>query len=351
MIVAVAARRAQGDWAGACAAAGVDVQLDLRRVARTRGAEFAALVRADVRHLVPDLLRWHWPRVAPDGRLRPGLTVGLAAYPWYDTHLVARSAPAWVPGQRLRLALRSAADGAPRPDRRFRLDLHRHLWDGRHLCELPARLATTWPAEAARLLAADAVAGTAVLVRAGRRRFVLDGPLLFPVDGRHHPACPVLPDAATWRLPDVQLLDAGLITRGELHPLLVPYLPGGPPAHSPESPYPHQGPPADAGTLDPGVIDCGGARHRIGFAGGVLTAFDHDPAEVRREQLLAALGGPLAPCLQAVADAAAAARDAGEHEVDTWLAHLRAEHMPLPLRAHRWRPYPTDPTTRRRRRR
>ena len=64
-----------GDWAGACAAARVDVDLDLRAVARAHGSEFAAQVRADLRHLAPDLLRWHLPRIAPDGLLRPGLTV------------------------------------------------------------------------------------------------------------------------------------------------------------------------------------------------------------------------------------------------------------------------------------
>ena len=44
------------------------------------GRELAARIRADLRHLAPDLLRWHLPRVAPDGLLRPGLTVSLARY-------------------------------------------------------------------------------------------------------------------------------------------------------------------------------------------------------------------------------------------------------------------------------
>src|SRR5580704_12127410 len=80
MIESVSARRAAGDWAGACAAARVDVDLNLRAEARARGREFATRVRADLRHLVPDLLRWHFPRIAPDGLLRPGLTLSLARY-------------------------------------------------------------------------------------------------------------------------------------------------------------------------------------------------------------------------------------------------------------------------------
>ncbi|NUP41538.1 MAG: hypothetical protein HOY76_32050, partial [Streptomyces sp.] len=74
MIETATTRRLVGDWAGACAAAGLDVDLNLRSVARSHGRELAAQVRADLRRLAPDLLRWHMPRIAPDGLLRPGLT-------------------------------------------------------------------------------------------------------------------------------------------------------------------------------------------------------------------------------------------------------------------------------------
>src|SRR5690554_2082756 len=73
MVERATARRRVGDWAGACAAAGVDVDLNLRAVRRAYGQELATQVRADLRHLAPDLLRWHLPRIAPDGLLRPGL--------------------------------------------------------------------------------------------------------------------------------------------------------------------------------------------------------------------------------------------------------------------------------------
>src|SRR4051794_36084572 len=101
MIESATARRLMGDWAGACAAARVDVDLN----PRDHGPPFAAQLRADLRHLAPDLLRWHFPRVAPDGLLRPGLTVSLARYS-NALHLVARTPPGWAAaGQRMSLAL------------------------------------------------------------------------------------------------------------------------------------------------------------------------------------------------------------------------------------------------------
>ncbi|MEU2631850.1 hypothetical protein ABZ641_33335, partial [Kitasatospora sp. NPDC007106] len=167
VIATATARRLAGDWAGACAAAGVDVDVSPRALARTHGREFAAPVRSDLRRLAPDLLRWHWPRIAPTGLLRPGLTVTLARYGGSGrdrdgpVHLVARTPPAWADGgQRIALALwdssrPSAGAGLhphPRPHRRFRLDLHRHLWDALRADELRVRAG-------ADLLPGDAGAG------------------------------------------------------------------------------------------------------------------------------------------------------------------------------------------------
>src|ERR1043165_486393 len=162
MIESATARRTAGDLAGACAAARVDVDLDLRAVAHAHGRPVAAQIRADLRHLAPDLLRWHFPRIGPGGALRPGLTVALARCSLPDSggaiHLVARTPPAWADaGQRISLALwassrpRGGARGHPhpRPDRRFRLDLHRHLWDVRRAGELGGRSgAGSWPGPA-----------------------------------------------------------------------------------------------------------------------------------------------------------------------------------------------------------
>src|SRR5438552_18394938 len=78
MIESATARWTVGDWAGACAAARVDVDLNLRAVRRAHGHELTTQIRADLRHLAPDLLRWHFPRIGPDGLLRPGVPVSLA---------------------------------------------------------------------------------------------------------------------------------------------------------------------------------------------------------------------------------------------------------------------------------
>ncbi|MET7485685.1 hypothetical protein [Streptomyces sp. NPDC005538] len=344
MIETATARRRAGDWAGACAAAGVDLDLDLRSVTRAHGRELAARLRADLRRLAPDLLRWHLPRVAPDGLLRPGLTLTLARYgddgP-RPPHLVARTPPAWADGgQRISLALwdgtrREAADRRhphPRPSRRFRLDLHRHLWDADRSGELRARsgadrpsadgpprvpdlLETVpearhcavdrWADEVAILLRAEGRTDGTVTMRFGaRHRFALtldpgaDTLRIAPepTDGSTA-ALPVLPDAATWVPPDLELLRTGAIEPSRLHPLVAAAL-------TPDRPRPH----GSARTPDrapgqPHLVDCRGARHRIGLVDGVLAPLDHDPAELRREELLVALTGTPLPCLQAIDEA------------------------------------------------
>ncbi|WDZ83619.1 hypothetical protein [Micromonospora cathayae] len=343
MIESATARRLVGDWAGACAAARVDVDLDLRTVARTHGRDLAARVRDDLRHLAPDLLRWHLPRIAPDGLLRPGLTVALARYPLaapggVTPHLVVRTPPAWADAaQRISLALWSGTGPGthphPRPDRRFRLDLHRHLWDARragdlrHRCgadrldaeavvdadlvdpsgrvaadQRTAALADRgcavgrWAAEATTLLRADGPGHGPVVVRLGARERLLldvspDGTRLRPAHpSAAPPGTPVLPDAATWLPPDLELLRRGLLDVERLHPLVAAAL-APDRTRTPDAPVP--------GPVVTPVV-CRGARHRIGVVDGLLTALDHDPAEIRREELLAALTGTPLPCLRAV---------------------------------------------------
>ncbi|MGW2638928.1 hypothetical protein [Streptomyces sp. NPDC001348] len=348
MIETASARRRAGDWAGACAAAGVDVDLDLRSVARVHGRELAARLRADLRHLAPDLLRWHMPRVAPDGLLRPGVTLTLARYDGAGRaaadapQLVARTPPAWADaGQRISLTLwDGSGSGAgrhphPRPDRRFRLDLHRHLWDARRSDELRVRSGADrpphadggppgapappdgvppglglavdrWAAEAAILLRSEGRSSGTVAVRFGARRRLVLGPAAdedgatpgvvatAPPDGGFA-ALPVLPDAATWVLPDLALLRAGLLEADRLHPLVASALA---PDRAPSGSAPPRAAPDG-----PRMVECRGARHRIGLVDGVLAALDHDPAELRREELLAALGGPPLPCLQFIDEA------------------------------------------------
>lgn len=335
MIETATARRRVGDWAGACAAAGFDVDVDMRSLARMHGRELAARVRADLRCLAPDLLRWHMPRVAPDGLLRPGLTMTLARYHAGagSVHLVVRTAPAWADaGQRISLALwdesgvGNSLHPHPRPNRRFRLDLHRHLWDARRCDELRIRSGAVqfaekdtldpglrevvpqgcaidrWAAEAGILLRAEGRPPGPLLVRFGARRRVVvelrsrrDDPVLRIADRyprARMPALPILPDAATWVLPDLALIRAGAITADRLHPLIASaLLPDYPP---PETPC------GTTRTDQPRLVECRGEQHRIGLVNGILTALDHAPAEIRREELLIALTGTPLPCLQAI---------------------------------------------------
>jgi hypothetical protein len=298
MIETATVRRGVGDWAGACAAARVDVDFDVRAVAR----DIAPLLRDDLRYLAPDLLRWHMPRVAPDGLLRPGLTVALARYPG-GLQLVARTPPGWAEaGQRISLALQRKSDP------RFRLDLHRHLWDARRAEDLRSRPGMSdkadehrWVVEAAILLRADGRDDRLVTVRLGARRRLLvnldsgiatpAGLLVAASDTAHRVSAskaPLLPYAATWLPPDVELMRAGLIDADRLHPLVAAALAPG---------IPH----ARDGDRDSSMlVECRGATHRIGLRGGKPIPLDHDPEEIQREQLLASLGGPPMPCLQAI---------------------------------------------------
>ncbi|MFG2792456.1 hypothetical protein [Streptomyces sp. NPDC048419] len=354
MIDTATTRRRVGDWAGACAAAGVDVDLNLRSLARSHGRALASRVRSDLRQLAPDLLRWHMPRVAPDGLLRPGLTIALARYDaeghdgFGPVHLVVRTPPAWADaGQRISLALwdgtntedRARRHPHPHPSGRFRLDLHRHLWDASRAGELRARSGADrpdvanslvldeellermphghrcaldrWAAEAGILLRAEGRRhgpASSVLVRlGGRHRLVLDlsgagqSPAVRLADRAKSPhghgsALPVLPDAATWVPPDLELVRAGALAADRLHPLVAAALV---PDHVPHSDVPR----CTQRPNQPRTVDCRGARHRIGLVDGVLAALDHDPDEIRREELLVALTGTPLPCLQAIDEA------------------------------------------------
>jgi hypothetical protein len=73
MIEISAARRAVGDWAGACAAARISADLDLRVLRHRYGAEFVTRLRADLRRLALDLL------LRAEGRPRGAFTVRLGA--------------------------------------------------------------------------------------------------------------------------------------------------------------------------------------------------------------------------------------------------------------------------------
>ncbi|WP_433444764.1 hypothetical protein [Nonomuraea sp. CA-141351] len=63
MIEAATERRLAGDVEGACAATGIDLDIDFAKVAEACGLETADVIADDLRHLAPDLPRWHMPRV------------------------------------------------------------------------------------------------------------------------------------------------------------------------------------------------------------------------------------------------------------------------------------------------
>ncbi|GAA3953381.1 hypothetical protein GCM10023085_39780 [Actinomadura viridis] len=106
-------RRLAGDWRGACDAAGVGVAFDLAVVAARYGAAVAEALEDDLRHLAPDLLRWH---VEQDAHLYV-----LAAYGDAHLHLLSSA------GARL---------GFGRPEARHAFVAPRHVWDVRRAGEL-----------------------------------------------------------------------------------------------------------------------------------------------------------------------------------------------------------------------
>ncbi|MEV4508848.1 hypothetical protein AB0K00_07810 [Dactylosporangium sp. NPDC049525] len=142
MITAATARRLAGDWRGACAAAHVDVELDPSAIARGDGGAVAARVEDDLRHLVPDLLRWHLDPALPvtvlsqyssvaGGSVAGGSVAGGGVEGAADRALfVLRREPE-------RLALRYGA--VPPGSWRGSLAYSRDHWDSRHTAALAAR--------------------------------------------------------------------------------------------------------------------------------------------------------------------------------------------------------------------
>ncbi|MGK5554084.1 ankyrin repeat domain-containing protein [Actinomadura kijaniata] len=126
MIERATERRLAGDWRGACAAAHVDVDID--------PADLAPEIEDDLRHLAPDLLRWHAPRrLTGSTALDPRRVLILARYG--GAALYALTPPEIEAPQTLRLRIGTPPGGdrsLPHED----WTVPRYLWDARHAPDL-----------------------------------------------------------------------------------------------------------------------------------------------------------------------------------------------------------------------
>ncbi|MFI6146893.1 ankyrin repeat domain-containing protein [Streptomyces sp. NPDC051109] len=150
MIERATAHRLAGDWRAACAAAAVDLTFDLPALAARYGAPVAEAVEEDLRHLAPDLVRWHLPR-ALGGRttVEPDVRVLLARYGGgAGTPVLSVTTGPMIEGPQ-RLLLHCAPVEPPSPRRalggfdRLRPEdwtAARPLWDARHALSLRERL-------------------------------------------------------------------------------------------------------------------------------------------------------------------------------------------------------------------
>ncbi|MEV8515341.1 hypothetical protein [Dactylosporangium sp. NPDC051484] len=152
-IAAATERRTAGDWASACAVAGIEAALDPRAIAREHGAEVAAAVDDDLHHLVPDLLRWHVLRLQhhparDDWRYRSAVSetrdvISLSLHGDRALYL----APSHASGRRSWRTASSAGPARftlrfgvpPAPHHAMSLAGLRELWDARRTAGLLAR--------------------------------------------------------------------------------------------------------------------------------------------------------------------------------------------------------------------
>ena len=147
MIEQATERRLAGDWQGACAAANVDVALDLADIGRREGATVAEVVEADLAHLAPDLLRWHLPRyLRGRSTIQPDRVVILARYQGGaagDLYLYVAPLKMVEGPQRLTLSLGdivlAGKRGSTQSTQVENWAASRHLWDARHVGELRER--------------------------------------------------------------------------------------------------------------------------------------------------------------------------------------------------------------------
>ncbi len=159
MIEKATARRAVGDWAGACAAPGPTSISICAPCATATATELATRLRADLRRLAPDLLRCTCPgsrptaaATGPHAQPRPLRSPRPSA-----VHLVVRTPPARADaGQRMSLALWDGSRRGPAGTTRTRTPTgvsgstcNRHLWDAVRSADLARRCPTAGPGHGA----------------------------------------------------------------------------------------------------------------------------------------------------------------------------------------------------------
>jgi hypothetical protein len=330
MIERATAARLAGDWRAACAAAGVLIAADDDALRPFTG---------DLRHLAPDLVRWHLPRSPGRGEttIDPRLLVVLARR---GKMLLGIATPRVAfSTQRLTLVVAEGFDDERYHGERDWSDA-RHLWDAREADQLVARTCGPGTAtvlelqDAGRTREAWAAAGVAVPDLPADPRFswherylreaftTLDADPAVLVaaaraSGRPAMSIPLVardlrlhvvnggPARAEWvsgdarddasrcslepyrRPVDLHLVRHGLISPADLHPLVGPLLE---PFASGSAPVPR----ADATVR----IRCGGAWHPVVWDGGRLST-PHTDEERRREDALRALGGEVHGCFAA----------------------------------------------------
>ncbi|GAA1551537.1 hypothetical protein GCM10009678_38030 [Actinomadura kijaniata] len=342
MIERATERRLAGDWRGACAAARVDVDID--------PAYLTPEIEDDLRHLAPDLLRWHAPRrLTGSTALDPRRALVLARHG--GAALYALTPPGAEAPQTLRLRIGTPPGGdraLPHEDwtvlrylwdARQAPDLLLHRWgrrdraprltaegeppgpedrrDARHEFGFPEAAEETAlpggllfhsyidPVAFARTLRSLREGGTErvrIAVGSGGTWSVdTEGPRVRERNHRDVADLPELPCVAWRRLPDLELLRTGVLTPEDLHPLVRDALcPARPPADGPV------GPP-DPELPEPVRVRCRDEWHEIALRDGRLCT-PHAPEERDRELALGALGGPAARCASVMAAWANAGR-------------------------------------------
>ncbi|MCP2328413.1 hypothetical protein HDA40_006920 [Hamadaea flava] len=331
LIAAATAAREAGDWRAAAEAARVDVDIDVDAVRQKFGVEASAAFEADLHHLAPDLLWWHLPRH------RAGMTTVLARQTLIlppeqnatlGPHLRLQTPLAPFGPQRLRLSVGSFED----LEYERWVVMPRHTWDVRRSGELAEAWGVGDPATAEiyRLLAAGEYVeawrrcgialesdeglqprtalptcpvGVAREVREVARAFGVEkvgalhsSPLMFTVSGDTVSGTAAefydlyeVPSVVVQPVPaDLALLEAGLLTPDELHPLVRQALPGLTAQAN-----------VMTATLDgpePVRVRCRGVWHSLSVESGALRLHDHSDEEVQRESVLRSLGGASAGC-------------------------------------------------------